>query len=214
MNLESIVKKLFLGGTLTVALAVSLMTVGSYAYTVDSNVKLECTTAAISAGTCKEGSTDAEVSSLGVSSKTTFSMTVPKVLTLSDVKVTDASGSSSTIEATVNELATGKLSAKVTSNTGYTISLSAATPALTNGTNSIAAAPAAGIATLANNTWGIQKSGQTNYTGLTNTATAFFTSGGSAPSGVATSFNIGVLVDATIPAGNYSTVVTVTAATN
>lgn len=207
MNLESIVKKLFLGGTLMVALAVSLVTVGSYAYTTDPNVTIECTAAEVAAGTCKEGSSDAEVgsSTFGVSSKTTFSMTVPKVLTLSNVS------GGSVIEATVDELATGTLSAKVTSNTGYTISLSATNPALTmSGTSNTIAAGNAVTA----NTWGIKKNGESAYTGLTTTAVPFFTSTGAAPAGVTTPFEIGVKVDATVPAGNYSTIVTVTAATN
>lgn len=217
MNLEGIVKKLFLGGTLAVAFAVSLVTIGSYAYEVKPSITVTCTTAEINAGTCKEGyPTDAELSNgWGASAQTLFSITVPKALTLSNVVVTGNNGS--IIEAVAGNVATGTLSAKVTSNTGYTISLSATTPALTSSNGGTIAAGNAATA----NTWGIKKKSADNattdaadYTGLSNSTVQFFKSTKAAESGATTNFAIGVLVDATLPAGDYSTVVTVTAVTN
>lgn len=138
-----------------------------------------------------------------VTNQTKFSLTVENALTLSDVSATE-------ITAKPSDIATGTLSAKVSSAAKYTISLSATEPALT--ATDITDAINPGDATV-NNTWGVQKIGESTYTGISTTPDVFYTS--DAPSvagGSVTDFSVGVRVSPTLPAGSYSTDITVTAA--
>ncbi len=200
MSLESIVKRLFLGGTVAVALAVSLMSMQSFAATA-------------------EGSAAAS----GATTSTTFNLTVNQVLTIAVTK----SPSIGITSSTINQVNTDTLGVKVTSNTPYEIQLksdSTAQPALKSGTNEIAA----GSTNVKNNTtvssWGIKKKGGTNstdnssdatgYTALTTGAVTFYDSGttkASGTNGVTTNFTVGVSVTSTQPAGEYTTKVAVSA---
>lgn len=200
MSLESIVKRLFLGGTVAVALAVSLMSVQSFATTA-------------------EGSAAAS----GATTHTTFNLTVNQVLTI-------AVASSPTINITsdtINKVNTGTLGVTVTSNTPYEIQLksdSTAQPALKSGTNEIAAGSTNVKDSTTVSSWGIKKKGGTNstdnasnassYTALTTSAVTFYdsnTTKASGTGGVTTNFEVGVSVTATQPAGTYTTKVAVSA---
>lgn len=191
MNLESIVKKLFLGGTLMVALAVSMMTVGTYA--ADQ--------------TC----TGASCATTGVTSQTKFSLTVDKVLTIS------TNPSSAEITAIPNQVATGTLSVGVQTNSPYTISLSATQPNLVNTVDNTQVIRASSNVSGTDNTWGIKKMSAANaptgnYVALTSGNATFLDSTTAAPAGQTSNFEIGVGTTATLPDGTYSTTVTVTAA--
>ncbi len=174
--MESIVKKLFVSGSLLVALAVTLTT-------ITSNVSA------------------ADVAP--VTGRTKFSLTVENALTLSNVSATE-------ITAKPSDIANGTLSATVSSGSKYTISLSAEQPALSAA--DITDTINAGDATV-NNTWGIQKIGESAYTAIGTAPAVFYTS--AAPSengGSVTDFNVGVRISPILPAGSYSTDITVTAA--
>ncbi len=188
MNLESIVKKLFLGGTLVVAAAVSMMAASSFAVSATGSAAAN-----------------------GVSSQTTFSLTVDKVLTIS------TNPTSAEITALPGQVATGTLSVGVQTNSPYTISLSAAQPNLVHTTDSSKVIAASSSVSGAANTWGIKKMTNANvptgaYVGLTTGAVTFLDSAAAAPAGVLSNFEIGVGTTATLADGTYNTAVTVTAA--
>lgn len=187
--MEKTIKKLFVAGSLLVGAAVSFMSLTTYA--VDAS------------GTAAAN---------GVSTSTTFSLTVNGVLTLKNV-----SGGSTITASPTSIVETGSISATVVSNSKYTLSLSATKPALTLANGAATTADkqiSAGTPTAGTNAWGVKKNGATTYTALTTANQTFFTSTASAPTeaGTTTSFGIGVSVAPSLPAGDYSTTVTVTAA--
>lgn len=188
--MEKTIKKLFVAGSLLVGAAVSFMSLTTYAVSAEGSAAIN-----------------------GVTSNTTFSLTVDNVLTLKNVS------GGSTINASPSAVVeTGSISATVTSNSKYTLSLSASKPQLTL-SNADATADdtkqiPAGVPAAGKNAWGVKKSGASTYTALTSTQQTFFTSAASAPTeaGTTTTFGIGVSVAPSLPAGEYSTIVTVTAA--
>lgn len=140
----------------------------------------------------------------------------------------DLSTSSIEIEADATKVATGEFDAIVTTNQSYSISLKAsdrATTALSN-TEINETIPALGAGEkliIGKNAWGLRVCGATEmdcktvnntdrYTGLTSGATEYYRSEAGATEGV-TSFQVGVTISPTLPAGEYSTTMTVTAAT-
>lgn len=140
--------------------------------------------------------------------ETSFKLTVLKALTLSNV-------TSDTITAKPGSIATGSLNATVQSGSKYTLSLSAAQPNLVKDANNNIPAKSnlAGLTTT-DNGWGVNKQGSSNdYDAVTTSPTVFFTSASAADTEVTTKLPIGVRTTSTLPAGNYSTTVTVTAAT-
>lgn len=190
MKLESIVRNLFLGGTLAVGLAVSLITVDSHAQTIKP-----CT------GSCVEN---------GVTGQTTFSLKVDKVLTIT------SDPTAGTITATPGSVATGTLAVTVQTNSPYTIQLSAAQPNLVNTADSSKVIKASSSVSGSDNTWGIKKMTSANaptgnYVALTTSGVTFLDSATAAPSGVTSNFAIGVGTTATLADGTYRTPVTVTA---
>lgn len=181
--MESIVKKLFLSGCLIVGIAASLTSLSTHA---------------------------ADETATG---DTSFKLTVQNALTLSNV-------TSSTITATPGSIATGTLTATVQSGSKYTLSLSASKPQITlnNATatadNNKQIPAASNLAALSGNGWGIKKQGSSNdYDAITTSPVVFFTSTGPADTAANTDLAIGVRTLNTLPAGSYSTTVTVTAAT-
>lgn len=128
-----------------------------------------------------------------------------------------SSNTADSIVAETNTVSKGIITAKVTSNAHYEISLSAANPDLTSAstTDKIEAIPNGGTSTLPTGTsaWGIKKPTDTDlYTGLTASNVPFFTSnvnGNATP----TEFEVGIMVAPSLSAGTYSTEVTVTAST-
>lgn len=176
--MEKIVKKLFIAGSLLVGAAVSFMSLTTYAVSAEGSAATN-----------------------GVSSNTTFSLKVDNVLTLSNVTA------NVNIAASPTAIKTGTLSATVTSNGKYNLSLSAADTLKSSAGDSIpAVAPVA-----QQNGWGIRLGTSGSYSVINNTAKTLFTSTTSAPSGTATAFEVGVSVAPSLPAGDYSTTVTVTA---
>lgn len=113
---------------------------------------------------------------------------------------------------------TGTISATVSSNAPFTVSLSAAQPGLANDDKSFTI-PASATVQAGNNAWGIKKvtetngtfANATNYTAITTTPEVFYESADSA-SGKKIDFEAGVSIDSQVPSGIYSTEVTVTAA--
>lgn len=129
--------------------------------------------------------------------------------------------------------ASDTVTAGTNSSAGYQLQISAATPALTNGANTIAAStgtPAAPVA-LAGNTWGYRVDGQygfaagptsaqTNqasltgtWAGVTSTATSIKTTS-AASSSDSTTVWYGAAADFTKPNGTYTTSVTYTGLAN
>ena len=150
---------------------------------------------------------------------TTFRLNVKDVIWL------DASVSSAPIEVYPDRPGTGSLNVSVWSNKKYTISLSAQSPSLSNGSTAIQAADITNLNSFDGAGWGIKKSGASGYSKLTTSPATFYTSTDAdlnkmgdwvngSPSAVSpTTFDVGVVVNMNIPTATYSTEVTVTAAT-
>ena len=180
--MEKIIKKLFLSGCLVTAAAISFTALGS-----------------------------SSASAATQSDKTsTFSVTVPKSLTLSNVS------ENVNITADASSIKTANLNATVKTTAGFTISLHAATPALTSGSNTI---PASSSLTAGTSGWGIKKKAATNsttdatgYSALTATAAEFYRQTTAQTTAKAYSFVVGVATSNSQAPGTYSTTVTVTAA--
>lgn len=120
--------------------------------------------------------------------------------------------SSDKIAAQTDAIASGAISATVRSSREYTISLSADEPNLIHSTDTNYAIPAANNLQVGTNGWGVKKDGAENYTALTSSPQVFY-EGLSSIDGRQTDLEIGVATSPSLPAGIYSTVVTVTAAT-
>ncbi len=142
------------------------------------------------------------------------------LLNVQSLLILDAA-SGDTISAKGDETVNGKISATVRSSHDYTISLSSANPTLTNPDNVDYTIPATSDVTAGINGWGVKKDASvkkdtdTDYTAVTTTPTVFFEGGPTAlveGEGNQTNFEVGVGVSPVLPAGTYSTTVTVTAA--
>lgn len=180
--MEKTIRNLFLTGCLLTGVAVSLTAASSYAATA----------------------TGANAASTGASMSTTYSLTVNKAITLSSV-------TGPSITAVSNDVKTGNISATVTSNSGYQLQLSAATPALTGETNKNNTIPAK-VPTAGADGWAVQDQTNSNaYKVVTTTPTNYFTRTASAPTGVTTNLVTGVSVSKILAPDTYQTTVTVTA---
>lgn len=113
----------------------------------------------------------------------------------------------------------GTLTARVRSAKPFTISLSAADPYLKNKDESgelISVIPARNFVDendKALSGWGVQKTGETGYTGLSSQSAVFLTSDTPQDDFGDFNFSVGVVASDKTPQGLYSTEVTVTAAT-
>lgn len=142
------------------------------------------------------------------------------ILNVQSLLILDAA-SGDTIAAKGDETSTGTISATVRSSHDYTISLSSANPTLTDPNNADYSIPATNNVVAGANGWGVKKdasvktASDTDYTAVTSSPTVFFegdptslVEGG----GQKTDLEVGVGVSPVLPAGTYSTTVTVTAA--
>lgn len=178
--MEKIIKKLFISGTLLVALAVSCTALTS-SYAVDENKPPK---------------------------DTTFELTIPEVVTLSKVDGVNIEQASL---GTINE---DNIVAEVMTNSNYQIQLSATTPDLKlNGDiTSSQFIPATANVQAGVNGWGV-KNANNIYDAVTTTPKPFYNGvmTGSTPASV--NLPVGIGVAPTLPNGTYSTVVTLTVAT-
>ena len=189
--MEKIIRRVFLIGCLLTGAAVSLTAATSHAVTTTGP--------------------DAADANKGATMQTQFSLTVGPAYTLTEVKFEGNSDDETYIQALAGSIAKGKISATVQSNTGYQLQLSAATPALTSGANTIQAKTFTDTTgTITESGWGVKKSGTNQFTALTSTATSFFSTATSAPTGTKTDLEVGVGVTKMQPAGDYATTVTLT----
>ncbi len=141
-----------------------------------------------------------------------IAVTIPPILTIDA-----ASGMDKTVGA--DGIATGTISATIIANTEYDIKLSSDQPNLQNGSdtiNVIKPVPATN-SSLANNTWGIRTSGSdtnTLYSPITNTPANFLNTTSTNTNGdTVHTHDIGVKTAPSLPAGTYSTTITITAST-
>lgn len=116
------------------------------------------------------------------------------------------------IAAETSRIASGELSATVRSSREYNILLSAEQPNLIHNVDNNYAIPAASNLEAGTNGWGIKKDGAEGYTAVTKDPQVFY-EGDSAMDSRQTDLEIGVATSPSLPAGTYSTIVTVTAAT-
>lgn len=125
----------------------------------------------------------------------------------------DAASGGDTIDLTANQVSTGNISAQVYSTMPYTISLSAAKPALQHTTSATYSIPASSKVVAGTNAWGIKKSGEAGYTAISPDPTVFYTGTAATPAaGTTTNFEVGISLGGNLAAGTYSTAVTVLAA--
>ncbi len=122
-----------------------------------------------------------------------------------------------------NQVTTGNISATISANTTYTVQLSANKTPLTNSalgvdteitsSNSI---PASTNVQAKTNAWGILNQDNTTYSAITTNPTTYYNTEEYNEETQATkhTFGIGVSISPTLPAGEYSTTVTITAVNN
>ncbi len=140
------------------------------------------------------------------------SVTIPNILTI------DATSNMNAI-ANLNDITTGTISATISANTNYDVMLSSDQPNLQNGNDTTNTIKPVSInnTTLTNNTWGIRTSGSSTnalYSPITTTPTNFLNTTSTNPNGSTThTYDIGAKVAPSLPAGTYSTTVTITAST-
>lgn len=119
------------------------------------------------------------------------------------------------ITANPSTTATGNISATVRSSRDYTISLSAEQPNLLKSDDASYLIPAKATLAPGTDAWGIKMTDATDYAAITKDPVVFY-EGAATPltegSGRQTNFEVGVTVSSSLPAGTYSTAVTVTAA--
>ncbi len=135
-------------------------------------------------------------------------------LNVNSLLILDAA-SGDRIAANPSNTATGNISATVRSSRNYTISLSAEQPNLLKSDDNSYLIPAKATLTPGTDAWGIKMTDATDYTAITREPVVFY-EGAATPltegSGRQTDFEVGVTVSSSLPAGTYSTAVTVTAA--
>ena len=128
-----------------------------------------------------------------------------------------------TIDATTDmkELAnaatitTGNISATISANTAYQVMLSADQTSLKSAAVTDTEIPASSTLQPGTNAWGIATNAEaTVYAAITNSPTVYYSSatGSGTPGQTIHQFNIGASISPALPAGTYSTIVTVTAA--
>ena len=123
-------------------------------------------------------------------------------------------------EVDPNKITTGTISATVSANTTYTVQLSANKTSLTNSalgvdteitsSNSI---PASTNVQAKTNAWGILNQDNSTYSAITTNPTTYYNTEEYNEETQATkhTFGIGISISPTLPAGEYSTTVTITA---
>ena len=126
-------------------------------------------------------------------------------------------------EVDPNKVTTGTISATVSANTAYSVQLSASKTSLTNSvlgvdteitsSNSI---PASTNVQAKTNAWGILNQDNSTYSAITSNPTTYYNTEEYNDTEQSTkhTFNIGVSISPTLPAGEYSTTVTITAVNN
>ena len=126
-------------------------------------------------------------------------------------------------EVDPNKVTTGTISATVSANTAYSVQLSASKTSLTNSalgvdteitsSNSI---PASTNVQAKTNAWGILNSDNSTYSAITTNPTKYYSTEDFNEETQSTkhTFTLGVSVSPTLPAGEYSTTVTITAVNN
>ncbi len=126
-------------------------------------------------------------------------------------------------EVDPNKVTTGTISATVSANTTYAVQLSADKTSLTNSqnpedteitnTNSI---PASSNVIPKTNAWGILNQDNSTYSAITTNPTTYYNAEEYNDTEQSTkhTFGIGVSISPTLPAGEYSTTVTITAVNN
>ena len=124
-------------------------------------------------------------------------------------------------EVDPNKITTGTISATVSANTTYAVQLSANKTSLTNPNNSDTeitssnSIPASTNVQAKTNAWGILNSDNTTYSAITTNPTTYYnTESTNEDSSKTHTFTLGVSVSPTLPAGEYSTTVTITAVNN
>lgn len=195
--MEKTIKKLLLVAGVVVGGLVALTPLTSYAVTVP-DAYFDCFQYGDAA--------DAEVRCPDPISKQGNAVVNLNIETLIEMDVV----SGDPIDAQSNMIASGEISATVRSSREYTISLSADQPSLTHDTNTSYTIPAANDLQAGTNGWGVKKDGEDGYTALTSSPQVFY-EGLSSIDGRQTDLEIGVATSPSLPAGTYSTVVTVTA---
>ncbi len=141
-----------------------------------------------------------------------IAVTIPPILTIDAT-----SNMNETVSA--DGIATGTISATIIANTEYDIKLSSDQPELRNGSDTInvIAPVSTNNSSLTNNTWGIRTSGSDTsalYSPITTTPTNFLnTTSANANGDTVHTYDIGVKTAPSLPAGTYSTTVTITAST-
>jgi len=219
-KMESIIKKLFLIGSSALAVAVTLTAIPTQAF--------ECTDEGKASGACTDNLPEGSTQTFSMNS--TFKFNIASAFALNGV-----TGATVTINS-LDTITNGSIRANVSSNTPFQIKLSAAEPNLTNGDKSssinASSSPMPGT-----NAWGFVSNAQSetdpskySYQALTASPATFyrsasgasftpvlgaFDSDGTTPTtGAGIELPFGVTVAPTLPAGDYSTTVTVTLVDN
>lgn len=117
--------------------------------------------------------------------------------------------------ASAATITTGSISATISANTAYQVMLSADQTSLKSATVTDTEIPASSTLQPGTNAWGIATNAEaTAYAAITNSPTVYYSSatGSGTPGQTVHQFGIGASISPALPAGTYSTVVTVTAA--
>lgn len=117
--------------------------------------------------------------------------------------------------ASATTITTGSISATISANTAYQVMLSADQTSLKSATVTDTEIPASSTLQPGTNAWGIATNAEaTAYAAITNSPTVYYSSatGSGTPGQTIHQFSIGASISPALPAGTYSTVVTVTAA--
>ncbi len=129
----------------------------------------------------------------------------------------DAVNGDMKLEADPNVVVTGEISATVSANTDYKVQLSAEKPDLTNPEDAEHKIPAEGNVKVGTNAWGIRNSAtEEMYAAITMEPTVYPEIAVKTNEDMSRThtFGIGVSIANTLPAGEYSTTVTITAVNN
>ncbi len=124
-------------------------------------------------------------------------------------------------EVDPNLVTKGEISATISANTTYVVQLSTERTSLTNPSNSEEITSTNSIPASTNvipktNAWGILNSDNATYSAITSTPTTYYNTAEYNDESQSTkhTFGIGVSISPTLPAGEYSTTVTITAINN
>lgn len=117
--------------------------------------------------------------------------------------------------ASAATITTGSISATISANTAYQVMLSTDQTSLKSATVTDTEIPASSTLQPGTNAWGIATNAEaTAYAAITNSPTVYYSSatGSGTPGQTVHQFGIGASISPALPAGTYSTIVTVTAA--